>query len=132
MRDRFLSFLREVDAIEIALIFNALAWANYFAAPPSSIPSAFYRQMTDTLTASFWASGAYTLFVLQIVAIISRKHKIRNFMLVIHISAGCFTQVTLYGLAIVTIVVPLNAGLIVATLYALLSRTVRHDTIRVG
>lgn len=132
MKTKLLNFLREVDPIEVALAFNAFAWANYFSVPPKGIPNAFYIQMTNTLNASFWSTAGLVILVLQVTAIVSRSHRIRNALLLLNIAAGIFIQVALIGLTVVTIVVPLNAGLLIATVFALLSRTVRHNTVRIG
>lgn len=131
MKTYALKFVRDVDPIEIALLANAVAWRYFFASTsPTVVQNAFYRQLTHALPAIHWEAGATLLVIAQIIAIALRNRRVKHLVYIVNIGAEIFVNVTMVGLNIVTLLVPLNTGLLVATFYALLSDTIRGSWVK--
>lgn len=126
-------FVYDVEAIEIALFFNSIAWVRYFGYPRylmDRLP--FYMAMDHIMKAEWWYTCALILCVLQAATFMARRYTARRLMFAVYAMCTLFVQWSIWHIPIIVLNEYQNLGLIIACVYAFARLAIRHRTVRVA
>lgn len=127
------NFVYDVEAIEIVLFFNSIAWAMYFGRPKLVMQSIqFYVAMSHFAQAEIWYTAALLLLILQIITLIFRTYQLRRTVFALYAFATLFAQWALWHIPLIVLNEYQNLGIAVACVYGFSRLAIRHRTVRIA